>query len=245
MKENQYDQTEFFEKYRQFPRSVAGLQAAGEWHELRKLFPDFTDKRVLDIGCGFGWHCRYAAEEGARQVLGIDISKKMLTVAQEQTSFENVSYRQLAMEDMAFAPDSFDVVLSSLAFHYTPNFQEVCEQVFKSLSAKGSFVFSVEHPVFTAEGRQDWLYDEAGKPELWPVDHYFTEGKRQANFLGSQVTKYHRTLTTYLNTLLTVGFTLEAVVEPQPEPRLLAEVPGMADELRRPMMLLVKAVKAV
>lgn len=77
------------------------------------------------------------------------------------------------------------------------------------------------------------------------MDHYFTEGKRQANFLGSQVTKYHRTLTTYLNTLLTVGFTLEAVVEPQPEPRLLAEVPGMADELRRPMMLLVKAVKAV
>ncbi|EOH85131.1 hypothetical protein UAS_02033 [Enterococcus asini ATCC 700915] len=54
MKENQYDQTEFFEKYRQFPRSVAGLQAAGEWHELRKLLPDFTDKRVLDIGCGFG-----------------------------------------------------------------------------------------------------------------------------------------------------------------------------------------------
>ena len=39
--------------------------------------------------------------------------------------------------------------------------------------------------------------------------------------------------------------TSEAVVEPQPEPRLLAEVPGMADELRRPMMLLVKAVKAV
>lgn len=44
-----------------FPRSVEGLSAAGEWHALQKLFPDFSGKRVLDLGCGFGWHCRYAA----------------------------------------------------------------------------------------------------------------------------------------------------------------------------------------
>ena len=72
MKENNYDNPGFFSQYRRFPRSVEGLSAAGEWHALQKLFPDFSGKRVLDLGCGFGWHCRYAADHGAAAVIGVD-----------------------------------------------------------------------------------------------------------------------------------------------------------------------------
>ena len=68
MKENKYDEGIFFEKYSQMSRSVQGLQGAGEWRELERMLPDFKDKRVLDLGCGYGWHCRYAAEHGARSV---------------------------------------------------------------------------------------------------------------------------------------------------------------------------------
>jgi len=57
------------------------------------------------------------------------------------------------------------------------------------------------------------------------------------------VTKYHRTLTPYLLTLLQNGFILEKVIEPQP-PEELLEVPGMKDEMRRPMMLLIAARKS-
>ena len=56
------------------------------------------------------------------------------------------------------------------------------------------------------------------------------------------MTKYHRTLTTYLDTLLQNGFRLRRVVEPQP-PASMMDLPGMKDEMRRPMMLLVAAVK--
>ena len=66
--ENTYDRKEFFEKYSQMERSVKGLEGAGEWHELQKLLPDFSGKRVLDLGCGFGWHCRYAVEKGLKTV---------------------------------------------------------------------------------------------------------------------------------------------------------------------------------
>ncbi|MGI6005476.1 MAG: SAM-dependent methyltransferase, partial [Christensenellales bacterium] len=59
--------------------------------------------------------------------------------------------------------------------------------------------------------------------------------------LGERVTKYHKTLTTYLNTLLQTGFVITAIVEPKPAEHLLDTVPGMKDELRRPMMLLVSA----
>ncbi|ROR25904.1 methyltransferase family protein [Mobilisporobacter senegalensis] len=243
MKENKYDNEQFFDQYSRFPRSVEGLSAAGEWHELKKLLPDFMDKRVLDIGCGFGWHCIYAAENGAATVLGTDISENMLAVAREKNSYANVEYHRLAMEDMDFAPDSFDVVISSLAFHYTPDFGSICERICKCLTADGDFIFSVEHPIFTAYGTQDWSYDERGNRNHWPVDNYFTEGARNAVFLGEQVIKYHQTLTTYLNTLLKTGFAITGIVEPKPSKDLLDTVPGMRDELRRPMMLLVSAKK--
>ena len=55
--------------------------------------------------------------------------------------------------------------------------------------------------------------------------------------------KYHKTLTTYLNTLLKLGFTITGIEEPQPAEWMIKEIPGMADELRRPMMLIVSARK--
>ncbi len=243
MKENKYDNERFFKEYSRFPRSVHGLRAAGEWHELKRMLPSFTGKRVLDIGCGFGWHCIYAAEQGAAYVLGIDISKKMLAVAREKTTFSNVEYRQMAMEDINFLQDEFDVVISSLAFHYTPDFNDICKRIHKAMKTDGSFVFSIEHPIFTAHGPQDWIYDSDGNREYWPIDRYFEEGKRDAVFLGEHVIKYHHTLTTYVNTLLEVGFALTGLVEPQPEEFLLDTVPEMRDELRRPMMLLISAKK--
>ena len=52
MKENRYDDEEFFQKYSQMSRSQKGLSGAGEWSTLKKLLPDFAGKRVLDLGCG-------------------------------------------------------------------------------------------------------------------------------------------------------------------------------------------------
>ena len=81
MKENRYDDPVFFRKYSEMARSKLGLEGAGEWKTLRPMLPDFTGKRVLDLGCGYGWHAFYAAENGAEKVLGIDLSEKMLAVA--------------------------------------------------------------------------------------------------------------------------------------------------------------------
>ena len=243
MKENKYDDERFFGQYTQMSRSVQGLRGAGEWHELKKMLPDFNGKRVLDLGCGFGWHCRYAIERGATFALGIDLSGKMLDKAREINPSPSIEYKRIAIEDFDFAPNSFDIVISSLTFHYLESFDTVCTEVYKCLTQEGVFVFSVEHPVFTAYGNQDWIYDSEGKPAHWPVDHYFQEGVRHARFLGEDVTKYHKTLTTYVNGLIKAGFCITHLVEPQPDESMLDTVPEMRDELRRPMMLLISARK--
>ena len=242
MKTSRYDDETFFEKYGQMARSRLGLSGAGEWETLEPLLPDFAGKRVLDLGCGYGWHCGYAARHGAAYVLGTDLSEKMLETARIKNIAPAIQYRRSAMEDLTFPAGSFDVVLSSLAFHYVESFSQVVDKVRDSLAPGGYFVFSVEHPVFTAYGSQDWYYDENGNILHFPVDNYYYEGKRKAVFLGEEVVKYHRTLTTYLNTLLTHGFELSQVVEPQP-PESMLHIPGMLDEMRRPMMLIVSARK--
>lgn len=243
VKQNKYDDDVFFDKYSNMSRSKNGLEGAGEWHELKKMLPNFKDKRVLDLGCGFGWHCRYAVENGAKSVIGIDISQKMLSEAKNKTKCGNIEYICMPIEDIDFPEESFEVVISSLALHYIKSFEDVLDRVYKCLSTGGDFVFSVEHPIFTAQGPQDWYYDDKGNILHWPVDHYFTEGIRNAKFLGEEVIKYHRTLTTYLNSLIKIGFEITDVVEPKPAENMLNTVPGMRDELRRPMMLLVSARK--
>lgn len=142
MKENRYDEEEFFNKYSQMSRSVKGLSGAGEWRELEKLLPDFHGKRVLDLGCGYGWHCIYAAEHGAQRVEGTDISERMLAVAREKCQMEQVHFVRCAMEDLEYAPESFDVVISSLAFHYVKDFGALVEKISRWLTPGGKFVFS-------------------------------------------------------------------------------------------------------
>ena len=239
---NIYDNEEFFESYSQMARSQKGLDGAGEWQTLKDLLPDFTGKRVLDLGCGYGWHCLYAAEHGAASVVGVDLSEKMLEVARKKNTFSNITYLQASIDEVTFDAESFDIVISSLAIHYIADFGKLAKNIAQWLVPEGQLIFSVEHPIFTAEGSQDWSYNEAGKITHFPVDNYFYEGKRTAHFLGSDVTKYHRTLTTYLDMLLTNGFQIKRIVEPMP-PENMLDIPGMQDEMRRPMMLIVKAEK--
>lgn len=242
MQENKYDDNRFFQKYAEMSRSKYGLKGAGEWSAFQKILPNFQSKKVLDLGCGYGWHCKYAVEQGADHVLGIDLSYKMLETAKQKNSASNITYRHAAIEDLNFSPETFDIILSSLAFHYIKDFETIIQNISNWLKQGGEFVFSVEHPVFTAYGTQDWYYDNNGNILHFPVDNYYYEGQREAIFLGENIIKYHRTLTTYLNTLLQMNFELQHIIEPQP-PEEMMDIPGMKDEMRRPMMLLVSAKK--
>jgi SAM-dependent methyltransferase len=225
------------------PRSIGGLNAAGEWHELRAMLPVLRDKRVLDLGCGYGWHCRYAREQHARSVLGVDLSEKMLAFARENTDDSEIEYRRLAIEDIDFAAGEFDVAISSLALHYVERFDIVCRKVHHCLIPGGTFILSVEHPVFTALAAQDWHYGPHGERLHWPLDNYQNEGLRHTTFLDKDVVKYHRTVATYLNALIDSGFTVTKLSEPQPTPEMLATYSEMRDETRRPIFLMIAAVK--
>jgi SAM-dependent methyltransferase len=240
MTQNIYDNAEFFERYSQLPRSVEGLDGAPEWPALRALLPNLRDLWVLDLGCGFGWFCRWAREQGAAQVLGIDVSEKMLAHARAASPDTAIIYTKADMEHIELSPGSFDLVYSSLALHYIEHLEELLSQVHRALVPGGRFVFSVEHPAFTAPAEPGWRVDAAGR-KTWPIDGYSDEGPRSTDWLAKGVIKQHRTLATYINMLLGLGFALSHVEEWGPTPEQIAARPNLADERQRPPFLLVSA----
>ena len=234
---NQYDNPTFFAEYAKMSRSQYGLEGAGEWHQLEHMFPDLSGKTVLDLGCGYGWHCKYAADKGAAAVVGIDRSSLMIAEAKGRNAHERIEYRICGIQDYEYPEDSYDLVVSNLVLHYVENLDEIYRLVRRTLKPGGTFLFNIEHPTFTAGVHQQFAADGT-----WPVTDYYYPGVRTTDFLGQEVQKYHHTLTQILNGLLKAGFTIEAVEEAMPPEAWRDQMP---EEMRRPMMLLVRARKEI
>lgn len=239
---NIYDNDEFFDEYARMSRSQLGLSGAGEWHQFKSLFPNLSCKSVLDLGCGYGWHCRYAVDCGAEQVLGIDLSEKMIEEAKKKNANPKITYRVCGLEEYDYPANSFDCVISNLVLHYISDIESIFRKTYLSLKVDGVFLLNIEHPVFTAGVNQDWIYGSNGKPEHWPGDDYFYPGERVTHFLGHNIVKQHHTLTQIIMGLVNAGFKLKAIEEAMPSNEMM-DMPGMSNEMRRPMMLLIKSLK--
>ncbi|EHJ57364.1 hypothetical protein HMPREF9318_00013 [Streptococcus urinalis FB127-CNA-2] len=238
---NQYDNEPFFNAYSKMDRSRYGLEAAGEWQQFKRLLPPLSHKKVLDLGCGYGWHCKYVETQGAKEILGIDSSQKMLDFANNNNFGKVINYQLCGIKEYDYPIEKWDCVISNLALHYIDDLDFVFQKVHNTLKSNGTFIFNMEHPVFTSAIHQDWIYDKNGNPLYWPIDNYFETGKKQTRFLGQNILKEHHTLTQILMGLLQNGFEIQAVIEVEP-PKEMRTLPGFEHELRRPMMLMVKAL---
>jgi SAM-dependent methyltransferase len=240
MAQNIYDDEEFFLAYSGLRRSVEGLDGAPEWPSLRSMLPVMSGLRVVDLGCGFGWFTRWAAEAGASAVRGIDLSENMLARAAVLTDDRRVTYQRGDLDEIELPTAAFDVAYSSLTVHYLANLDRFVPMVRRSLVPGGVFVFSAEHPIYTAPSKPQFLADDAGHVS-WPVDHYLIEGPRTTDWLAPGVEKYHRTIETYLTCLRRAGFALEHFYEWGPTAAQIAEHPEWAVEVERPQFMLVGA----
>jgi SAM-dependent methyltransferase len=239
MTQNIYDNAEFFEGYGKLPRSIEGLAGAAEWPSLRALLPALGGLRILDLGCGYGWFCRWVREHGAAQVLGVDVSERMLARARATTADAAITYKRADLEQVDLPEASFDLAYSSLALHYIVGLPALLATVQRALVRGGHLIFSVEHPIVTAPANPGWT--ETTGRKTWPVDDYFAEGPRVTDWIAKGVIKQHRTIGTYLNLLLGLGFTIGHVEEWSPTDEQITADPTLAQERLRPPFLLVAA----
>ncbi len=241
--QNIYDDPDFLAGYATLNRQVHGLDGAAEWPELKKLLPDLAGKRVADLGCGFGWFSRWAEQQGAASVLGVDVSTKMLERAEAETDSATVSYRCIDLDVLELDADAYDVVFSSLTLHYLLDLDRLMATMAQAVTPGGSLVFSVEHPIFSAPTSQQFETSDDGN-RIWPLDNYLVEGKRVTNWFVDGVVKQHRTVATYVNAVIDAGFILDRIVEFGSPASAVGENPEQRDDWHRPWFLLLGATRA-
>ncbi len=243
-KQNIYDNETFFAGYKKIRDNEANANNLFEIPALFSMMPDLKGKKVLDLGCGFGEHCRQFVNRGAEKVVGIDISEKMLEVARVENCDPKITYLNMPMEDIAELQDTFDIVISSLAFHYVEDFEGVIRNIHNLLKENGIFIFSQENPLCTCHSGGDrWTRDENGNKLHLNLADYGVEGERKTVWFVDDVKKYHRTFSTIVNALIEAGFTIEKMIEPLPTEELLEKYPDYGDLFHKPDFLLIRVKK--
>jgi SAM-dependent methyltransferase len=193
MAQNIYDRSDFFAGYSQLSRSVEGLDGAAEWPPLRAMLPDMNGLRVIDLGCGFGWFCRWAREQGAAQFLGLGVSEKMLARARANTPDSAITYERTDHERFYMPEACFEFADSSLALHYIEDAARLFGTIQRALVPRGRFIFSTEQPIYMAPTNLGWSIDAGGR-KRWPVDRYLVEGLRTTDWLARGVGSRHPNL---------------------------------------------------
>ena len=207
--QNIYDDPAFFAAYEELRVSGSGLNEVLEQPALWSMLPNsLLGLHIIDLGCGFGNFARKARKAGAGLVVGIDCSQRMLARARELTNDPFIQYHRMSFEKIDIEDNIFEIAVCSLALHYVSDYRSLVRRIARIVRKGGRFVFSVEHPICTAVAAQQWICNDAGDPQFWPIDEYRSEGPRSTRWFVENVIKYHRTVETYVNELLDAGFRL-------------------------------------
>lgn len=239
-----YDNPFFFEQYLQLRADERNYNDLIEQPIMYDLIGSCEGLSFLDIGCGYGNTCRWIAKHGASRVLGIDCSENMVQKAMQDNQHPNIEYLVRDANHLESVEGKFDVVVSSLTFHYLEDFPKTVRDIKDLLKSDGRLVFSMEHPIYTARMTQDpdWEFDSEGHKTAYHLDHYGLEGVRHVRWLDTDITKYHRRTDTIIQALVDEGFSLRRIIEPVPSDELMATYERTVQELHRPAYLIIEAI---
>lgn len=179
------------------------LNAYYERPAMLEIVGEVTGLRILDAGCGSGPLSQKLVDRGAL-VSGFDLSPAMIEIARERLG-EHAQLRVADLnEPLDYAEDSFDVVMSSLVFHYLHNWDGALCEMRRILRPGGRLILSVNHPLLF--------------PLTHPGQDYFrlTQYTDDVSLAGlpAQLTYWHRPLHEMTNAFSRAGFHISRIDEP-------------------------------
>ncbi len=177
-------------------------------HTLR-LLPPISESCVLELGCGSGHSLRWLAEQGARELWGLDLSPVQIAFA-EETLRPHASRVRLIESPMEVDPglpqDHFDLVLSIYGLGWTTDLAATMSLVAACLRPGGCVVLSGEHPAY---GCLEW-----NGAQYAVTTPYVAEGPREhASWKGVPIVTQRRTLATFIGEVVSAGLHVEALIE--------------------------------
>jgi ubiquinone/menaquinone biosynthesis C-methylase UbiE len=237
---NFYDTDSVFEKYIALRTKSNSPNDTLERPILLEMIGSPQGKRVLDLGCGNAEMGQLLLDAGALSYTGVDGSKNMIELAERNRKDPRVQLVHSDLESFEFQKSAFDLVISSLVFHYLEDYELLLRDISKTLRPGGALIFSVEHPVLTSCNRSLEL---SAAREDWIVDQYFLRGAREIKWMGDVVTKYHRTIEDLLNGLSRSGLSLLQLRESDPNLKYFQDQALLQRRQRIPLFLFLAASK--
>jgi 2-polyprenyl-3-methyl-5-hydroxy-6-metoxy-1,4-benzoquinol methylase len=162
-------------------RLISGGRLFNEYIEMpavNSLIPQkMKAKRVLDIGCGIGVYSRLLATKGAK-VTAIDISTKMIEIAQNTCAGLNVNFENISFQDFS-TTKKFDLIIGGFMLGYFYDLRGAFHKIEKLMHNNSSCILSMLHPVkLSSVERADAQY---------VLDNYFDENSMyQSDFMSSE-----------------------------------------------------------
>ncbi len=246
-KQNIYDKKEFFDGYQNMREQQINANNLIEKPQMQEMLPkDVSGMTILDLGCGSGGLSKMLSDAGAKYVLGTDISKNMINETNKIAVKGKLEFKVMAMEEIDQIHKKFDMVVSSLAFHYVKDFEKLIKDISNLLKPNGLLVFSQEHPmrvcrVYTNE--QSKQVDIDGK-HYFLISDYQNMGKRVYNWNGTNVEKYHRTMEYIINTLCNSNLNIEHIMPSYATQKAIKLVDKYKYQADLPYYLYIRAKKS-
>ncbi|WP_436929509.1 class I SAM-dependent methyltransferase [Halosimplex halobium] len=235
------------------------------WPTLTDLLPDLDGLRVLDAGCGDGYHAARLAGRGA-DVLGVDASEAMVDRARERYG-DRADFRRGDLSDGldCLDDDGVDLVLCQHVLSHVPDLESVAAEFARLLRPGGTVVLSTHHPfheylvvrdgsypdtraidgldarpAVDADGRSP-TYADTERYDLYWGGEVSAEGL-DGDSAGAEPTAFHRRpLDALTGPLFDAGFVLADLREPDLSERLddqlVDEVPELLDRPPRSLCL--------
>ncbi|MFI5547830.1 class I SAM-dependent methyltransferase [Streptomyces sp. NPDC051815] len=149
----QYDEIgEAFEGFKVLP-----LARYGEVPSFLAMVGDVRGKSVLDLASGTGFYSREFKRRGAADVLGIDISREMVSVARQLEHNDPLGVRYEVGDAAELRPfeEPFDVAVAVQLLNYAEDVatvERMCRNVHRSLKPGAEFFVFNQSPDFRFDG---------------------------------------------------------------------------------------------
>lgn len=218
---------------------------------IYSLLPNLKGKKIISLGCGPGEDCIYLKTHGAESVTGIDISENLIKIAKK--TYPELEFKVMDMEKMDFEDGSFDLAFSSLALHYTKDWEPVFNEVYRLLKPGSNFIFSCDHPVYnsmqTAENNEDTKIQQLARikhkktDKIEVVGDYLSISKSEDRS-DFGVTCWHKPIGKMSEEIKKAGFVIDEILEPLPLEKMKTISPSNYETLSKiPYFIIFKLLK--
>jgi ubiquinone/menaquinone biosynthesis C-methylase UbiE len=210
-----------------------------------RLLGNVKGKKIIDAGCGEGYLSRKLSQQGAK-VTGVDNSKNMIMLANQQAG--GPSYFIDNVVTLKSIPDSSqEMYLSSLVFSCLEKDSELSralKSAHRVLKKKGVLVVAFPHPFEAVDYYKSGWVSFLEKPRNYFIKHDILKKLHDSQGNSFLVKNTHRSLGQLINEVISAGFTIEKVAEPEvtkKDIKLFSKIWG--EELTKPAYLIIKARK--